>query len=579
MATKVPITQNSPNDSSAGGAGDVPVRHVPVEPVTDDTNFSSRATAAQGVRDFGSLYGAGVKSGEMRTIDRRDPYRRAKVISLVLTGLAVLLAAALGGFYFFVQHEDKFSGALIQIDAAPEGAVVAGGTVNVLVRIRNGEAVDLTNAELTVAYPDGFTYAASTPSPTNEAHNAWQFSRIRSGSTAELRFSGTLEGEVRTVREFRATLSYMPSNFSSEFKSEQPFTITIGDSLFGLNWQAPPRVTSALPSTYTLSFTNNGAEEMSHVRLSVELPKDFIISSQAPAPSSGTATWDFDTVPRGAKEEVTFSGTVTADEGSMRELKALLGYLDDAGTFRSQQESSAIVVVVKPQLFVTLTQGGSAVDSAVAPGATLTYLIKYQNDSQSEVRSLRVTLTLTGDALDWTSLVDVNRGTVAKQTISWDTAAVAALAAVKPGQGGELPISIKLREGTVPKGAKSVNYQVTAQADGTSGEVADAAGSTIKVSSQTITTKVNSKFELRAEGRYYSDEFIPVGAGPVPPTVGQTTRYQLYWYLRNGANQVTDATVSAILPATVTWAGEASVTAGTIRYDETTRTVTWSINK
>lgn len=81
-----------------------------------------------------------------------------------------------------------------------------------------------------------------------------------------------------------------------------------------------------------------------------------------------------------------------------------------------------------------------------------------------------------------------------------------------------------------------------------------------------------------AETHYRPSTGLQFGFGPLPPKVGQTTGYRLFWFLRLPAGQYTAVHVEASLPDNVTWRDHASVTAGTaISYDSTRRRVSWDI--
>ena len=100
------------------------------------------------------------------------------------------------------------------------------------------------------------------------------------------------------------------------------------------------------------------------------------------------------------------------------------------------------------------------------------------------------------------------------------------------------------------------------------------------VESEEITVKIMSTLTLSCEARYYSEENEKLGSGPLPPEIGETTAYRIYWYLSNTTNEVTDVQVKASLPEDIYWTGkEKTISAGTLEFDPLTRIITWSINR
>jgi hypothetical protein len=67
--------------------------------------------------------------------------------------------------------------------------------------------------------------------------------------------------------------------------------------------------------------------------------------------------------------------------------------------------------------------------------------------------------------------------------------------------------------------------------------------------------------------------------GPLPPLVGKTTVYRVYWKVQKTLHALDEATVTAVLPQIGTWTGKTETSMGAIAYDETTRMVRWTIGK
>jgi len=92
------------------------------------------------------------------------------------------------------------------------------------------------------------------------------------------------------------------------------------------------------------------------------------------------------------------------------------------------------------------------------------------------------------------------------------------------------------------------------------------------------TDNTGTQPSIVAEARYRSATGISFGYGPHPPRVGQETVYRMFWYVRPGSTQATEVTVSAVLPAGVTWKGRESLTGGQrVTYNATSRRITWTI--
>lgn len=88
----------------------------------------------------------------------------------------------------------------------------------------------------------------------------------------------------------------------------------------------------------------------------------------------------------------------------------------------------------------------------------------------------------------------------------------------------------------------------------------------------------NQEIEFVAEAHYFSTSGVQFGFGPLPPKVGQTTGYRVFWLIRNPGLTVDSAAVTATLPPGTEWAGNVSLTHGSgISYSPANRQVTWTI--
>ncbi|MDD5040561.1 MAG: hypothetical protein PHY34_05435 [Patescibacteria group bacterium] len=562
-------------------------QHITVEPEDEcengDVVFSSPQVSP---KDIAALYRGkgGGKRGDtpvdMSTIDRKDPNRKKKTIAFIVIVVLCIAAVTVAGFEYFSSRQRAFRGedVLIEIDANP--TVAAGGELALTVRVRNEAAVDLENVALRLQYPQGFSLTSANPAATNVAQNSWDIGSIRRGQSETIHLTGTVLAAVGTSALFDVSVTYTPANFNSEFSQQKQYSVLIDSSIFIIGMQMPVKVISGQEAPYEVSVSNSAPQAMDNVQLRLVLPEGFAATDYNPQPRSSTETiWQMGTMDAREEYSLSFNGILTADEGSMRELTIQVGYVDTAGDFQVQAEEAPIITVVNPQLLLNLALGGSSNETVVAFGETLEYELTYDNKSQSTIKNMSLAVTLDSLVIDWVTVVDSNNGTVANATISWDAQQIDDLAQINPGDTGTLQFSVKVKDTVRAQSSDEKNYTISAAASAKSQDVTDLEGGVLEVASNEILAKVASKLDVFGEARYYNDEYIAVGSGPLPPVVGKTTTYQLYWYIQNNSNEVQDVTVMAQLPESVVWVDDSEASAGSIYFDRATRRITWSINK
>ena len=85
--------------------------------------------------------------------------------------------------------------------------------------------------------------------------------------------------------------------------------------------------------------------------------------------------------------------------------------------------------------------------------------------------------------------------------------------------------------------------------------------------------------ELSETIKYFNEDNIPVGTGPHPPKVGETTSYKVYWSLSNNLHELKDLIIKVKLPEYAAWDDKNRATVGEIKYDEVLREVHWKIGR
>ncbi len=78
-------------------------------------------------------------------------------------------------------------------------------------------------------------------------------------------------------------------------------------------------------------------------------------------------------------------------------------------------------------------------------------------------------------------------------------------------------------------------------------------------------------------GRYFDDDNLAVGSGPLPPVVGEKTAFRLYWLLANTLHEAQRVTVTTTIAPDVAWEEKFLASTGQLTYDHETRQVTWTI--
>ena len=518
------------------------------------------------------------KTVDMTRMERKIPSRKKSFI-IAICVLLVVAAVVFVGF-FVLNRENKFSGEKVTLEIDTSEAIASGDEAIININYLNGESTVLGDVQVAVQYPDGFTFKNSEPKAINDQNQAWKIGTLKPGKGGIIKIYGLILGEVDTEKAIRATMSYKPSNFNSTFSTDTSKTIRITSSIIGLEISGPKRAVSGKELTFKVKYTNDSRDALENIKIMAEYPENFTFSSSNPKASQENNIWQIDRLESKNSGEIEIKGSLNSEVGNNEELKIKVSLLDESGEYKPQTEKSILILIVNPELSLSMAISGASQDNVVDFGDTLTYLLSYKNNSDLEITDLTVSAQLKSKVLDWDSLDDLNKGKIEEDKIIWTKEQIEKFNSLKPGDEGELTFNIKIVPAVTLQNSEDKNFNVVSNFSASYSTLSGDEKTNLENASNTITTKINTKLSLTSEGRYYSDQFEQLGAGSLPPEVGKTTTYRIFWYLSNTTNEVKNIEVKTTLPPDIYWTGKnKEVSNGNLDFNPTDRTVVWTLDK
>lgn len=514
---------------------------------------------------------------DMSRLERRPSHRKKFFLWGMILLLFIILMAVIASFWVFNSDRNRSKGESIQLEIKALDKIASGDEITYEISYLNQDRVNLREIELTAQYPQGFYFISASKTPENEFNNVWNLGNLSSGMGGKLEIKGQLLGEVNTTKTLTITATYKPANFNYEFQEVASKSITISSSIIDLVIKSPLRVIRDKEFEYQIQYKNTSDFSLENLKIKIKYPEDFVYQDSNPNPTEAQNIWLIDKLAEKAEGEIKIQGVFQGEAGELKEIKVQVG-LVESGIFKLQVEKSVIILVVKPDFDLSLEINDSSQDGAIQPGGTLNYHLQYQNTGDIEMRDLVLTAELQSETLDFDSLQDENKGTVVDNKIIWDKNNIPNLALIKPQEGGELSFKIKIKSNLVLPDERTKDFQVVSLFKIKSSPIEELGGE-FEAESNRIVTQVRTQVGLNVEGRYYSDEFLQLGSGPLPPVVGETTTYKIFWYLSNSTSDIKEVEVVTTLPSNVLWTGKSSVTAGSgLKFESETRKVIWDIN-
>jgi hypothetical protein len=547
-----------------------------------------------------------------------------RLLLLALLGLAAYFAYN----YWFGGNNDV--SALDFKIIAPE-TILAGEEFAYKVEYRNPTKYVLSDLRLEIQYPENFIFSAASENPVS-GNYGWDLADLAPHESKILEIKGRIIARPDSINLISGRLSYLPGNFSSQFTKEASASTLMTGPGWRLDLVYSKTAFLNQDNEMTLILSEIGENYLGNFNLAFSLPAevsaevvlgedgetgrtggegagDNEAGAEVKGDEEGVANdnselEDNDAEPKNndfefenpASEEFAVSKS-TGTSWQVSGLKMGTGRQEIPLSYRVGQRLDDLEIKVrlekrladgqsyvfweksfKPELVdsdlnLTLILNGSKSDGAVNFGQSLNYSLSYANRGITTFNDVVILAAVKGDFLDWYSLQNSRGGQVGNQSIIWTKNEIPALTEIKPGQEGTIDFSLALapfKDGDYTKDLKISAYgQYSVNNNPVKGD---------DNKSNTITSQINSDLLLNERIRYFNDNNLPVGAGPLPPQVGQKTSFRVYWTVENNLHELAEARAVFDLPDYVIWEnGETNV--GSIYYDDASRQIIWEIGR
>jgi hypothetical protein len=499
-------------------------------------------------------------------------FRKFFYFALGFAALAIVIVAIT-----FLTGGNTVSNNNIEINILGNSFARGGEELPLQAEIVNKNASELELVDLFVEYDKG----GDATSGATHVRDLTSFGTIGAGKTVHKSFFITLFGQEGSTKNIDFTLQYRLHGSNAIFIKKATFAVTINSAPVSLSVEAPQNLTPNQELTLKIKTKSNSENPLSGMLLVVQYPNGFKFKKSVPEADAFDNVWKLGDLAPGAEREIAVTGTVYGTDGEDRAFHIYTGAAsaDDATKIGVTYNSLlSTVSLVRPFIAAHIMLNGSNAETTpVSSSGTIQGQVSYSNNMPTPVANAQVTLKLSGNALD-TSTVVVPNGFYdsARNTITWDSTTYAALANLQPGDNGTLGFTFKalpLVSGGATLSSPSIKLSVSIKGKQSS----DLGGVSEVTDFEERTAVVSSDLGFSASVAHTTGPFT--NTGPVPPKANQPTTYTITWGVTSSANMLTDAGITATLPTYVDWVGTIAPAGSPIAYDETTRTIRWTIGQ
>jgi len=516
-------------------------------------------------------------------------HRQPLVVRLFRDFIAISLLAVIAYFaysYYFNGSNDSNS---LELKITAPEKVIAGEEFTYKIDYHNPSKYILTKVNLEIQYPANFI-VTSTSIPPQSGNYGWTLPDIDAGGNSTLSVTGKLINKPDSVNVISGHLSYVPINYSSQFKKEGSASTIVSDPGFQADLEYSNTAFLNQDNSMNLIISDIKNNYLGDFNLSFSLPEDtnanVATSSDTVASSSdpllgkisitknGGTSWLISGLNiQSGRQEIPLSYKISSNLNNPEIIVRLEKKMEDGKSYVFW-ENSVKPELVKSDLNLTMEVNGDKTGMAVDFSQKLNYSVSYSNKGSNTFRDVAIMTSISGDFLDFNSLDMEKKGDANNGTIIWTKNEVPELAEIKPGSEGQINFSINLlpfKDGDMGK-----NLNITSYAQyGVNNKAVKGADN----KSNTVINKINSDLSLGERILYFNDDNQPVGSGSLPPKVGEKTGFKVYWVVKNNLHELTDTRVVFNLPANVNFDDKTNTNVGSLSYDAAARQIIWEIGR
>lgn len=548
------------------------------------------------------------------------PKKGLSFLGSIFVFLVLILGISLISLFYFNQKEKEGENQDVKFWLYRHAEQEVGEENTFFVFIQNQEKRNLEKVEVVLKFPSGFVLNSSSPVCDQILNQgcSWSLETIKKGELKEIEIKGRLFGQSDREQTFIGNLNFHLAGFSSDFQKSMSSSVMLKPSIF-LTWQIPEQASFGQMIKSTISLENISQEILSQTEVILNWPKDFVLkkAESITSKNDNLEDWEINNLQRqfrwkikdlNVKDQKGFEFEGLLADPSVSELVFSL----QAGVFYEdkfflQTEKEKKVLLEKFDFSVFLEANNSIrEEQTVAWGDSVPVKLIFKNQSRQSIENLSFKLKLTGSQYidfnrlyqsDWHYYQGLNiqpfselvAGKISNKTISdpltsfsgeensgWGPDLVSSFKEIGPEEEGvivfDLPIKTSLMAAKNNYSQASIGLQVIVQ-----GRLKDRE-TTWNITGDKIDLSLKTEANLKSFARYYDDEHVMLGSGPLPPAVGKETYFWIFWEIKNTTNPLKNIIVKTKLPDGVIWTGKTKTTHGLILYSENDKEVSWNIS-
>lgn len=527
--------------------------------------------------------------------------------------IPVLLFVFIAVFMFFIGRsvyrslfltDDKNYYSSLTVDVGSELGILENGDIKYFISFNNTEKFEIIDSEIMMRFPEEFEYHSSSliPSDVNSRYAKWIVKNVEPGSSIKIEIDGSIFGRIGDETITSVTMNYKLDKISSNFYTASSYTSVVNNSLYEIVLEKPDVIYPNKDFEYKIKIKNNQINPIYNLKLVFDYPSEFIIKKYNIQPiqeySGEQSTWFFDFIEEKQgdeifEEEIIITGYFESSDIA-KGFNIQSGIIDDASnklaSFSVLNEKSDDINVSQVGVKFILDTS-SEMENLSKFGKSIisdlnnihNFNLSYEKQSSDiNIKDVEIVLEFSGDDIlnvpdmnfsvepNFENFIDVETGDIVN-IFKWTKNEIESFSNFSLSSNLNVIFGFKNVENLSDLSLLCKSY-ITGIIDGTTDRII------LSSNNYNFNILIKSDTSISYKTSYYDESGNQVGYGPVPPKVGQETKYRLKFDLSNYVNNISGVYMKTKIPDNVFWSDIYSTNSDNkIVYNENTRELVWTI--
>jgi hypothetical protein len=513
--------------------------------------------------------------------EKKESPRRLSVYTAVFAlSLTFFIVAGSLAAFMILNKKQTVSPENVSISVFGPVSLRGGEVLSLQVLVENKNGVALKNADLLVEFPEGARYPNQPDKVFERFHKT--LGTIAAGEVRTETVKVVLFGEEKSIKDLVITAKYQIEGSDAKFLKNKKYAVTLTAPALTVKTELLAEATAGQEVTFLTDIESNSPSPVKGALLQIDYPQGFVFGNSVPAPSFGDNAWKLGDMVFGDKRRIEIKGIIRGEDAQEKVFRVHAGIAkSDTSTAFDTVFSSLLrgLIIKKPFLGVEIAVNGNANPDFVLNRPSGEAALLWRNNLPDKIIDGQIEASIKGAIVNRNTISPKDNGFYRStdDVIFWDKRTSESLGVIpaggKSGVGFSFAILPLVSHDNVVFRNPEIEIAVSVKGK--------------RVSENNVPEEINSfvtkKFKVATTLQFAARSVYYVGpfqnTGPVPPKAQNETTYTIMWSIRNTANDVSGATVKAVLPPYVEWKDLVSPNGANLTYNPVSHEILWNMGK